>query len=140
MFYYASDESVMMTYQSAVDANNDRMLCCISLFATITNRHIDWNNVFSAGIVVNSTLAQIVASPYNWHSSVVAVAMAGDGSFSASYNARDQWTTDQRVSLINEKDNTTPNMPDIGLSAIAMDHDGSLYDIRNDTPQIVRYA
>jgi hypothetical protein len=95
--------------------------------------------------VINGTIPQIVASScdYNMHS--IAFSMDGSGTFTASYydyevSTNEGWFENQLVHFHNEDSGTTADKPNIQLTSIAMDHNGTLYGIASDGNGIASYS
>lgn len=99
--------------------------------------------IFTLLAVINGKTPQIVATPCDLHGGAFAVAMDGAGKFTASfydYDVGGGWKKNQRVDFINEGGTPTDNTPEVNLTSIAMDHDGSFYGISSGGKSIVVYS
>lgn len=91
--------------------------------------------------VVCDKTPQVVASISNFHSQTITLSMDGTGDFTASfYDYEAGWKHSQPVSFENKGGEQSVKRPNVNVSSIAVDHNGSLYGIVSGGHSINRYA
>jgi hypothetical protein len=82
-----------------------------------------------------------VASPADYHSKLIVIAVDGSGKFTGTLDTNDSWGSTQKITFTNEDGSNTQSQPSIYLEHIAMDNNGVFYGVSaNNTGTIVSYS